>query len=143
MADFSLPSRLTLEIVTPDRSLVRETVDEVQVPAAEGYMGILHGHTPYLATLQVGQLSYRIGQQTTNLHVAFGFVEVLPNRVTVLAQVAERAEDIDVERAEAARRRAEDRISKPVPEMDFERARIAMMKSLIRLQVAGRVKSRV
>ena len=143
MADFSLPSRLTLEIVTPDRSLVRETVDEVQVPAAEGYMGILPGHTPYLATLQVGQLSYRIGQQTTNLHVAFGFVEVLPNRVTVLAQVAERAEDIDVERAEAARRRAEDRISKPVPEMDFERARIAMMKSLIRLQVAGRVKSRV
>lgn len=143
MADFTLPSRLTLEIVTPDRSLVRETVDEVQVPAAEGYMGILPGHTSYLATLQVGQLSYRIGQQTTNLHVAFGFVEVLPDRVTVLAQVAERAEDIDIARAEAARRRAEDRISKPAPEMDFERARIAMMKSLIRLQVAGRIKSRV
>lgn len=143
MADFSLPTRLSLEIVTPDRSLVRETVDEVQVPAAEGYMGILPGHTSYLATLQVGQLSYRIGQQTTSLHVAFGFVEVLPDRVTVLAQVAERAEDIDVARAEAARRRAEERIAKPSSEMDFERARIAMMKSLIRLQVAGRVKSRV
>ena len=143
MADHSLPTRLTLEIVTPDRALVRETVDEVQVPAAEGYMGILPGHTPYLATLQVGQLTYRSGQQTTHLHVAFGFVEVLPDRVTVLAQVAERAEDIDIARAEAAKRRAEERIAKPVPEMDFERARIAMMKSLIRLQVAARIKSRM
>lgn len=136
-------SKLTLEIVTPDRALVRESVDEVQVPAAEGYMGILPGHTPYLATLQVGQLTYRIGQQTTSLHVAFGFVEVLPDRVTVLAQVAERAEDIDIARAEAAKRRAEERIAKPVPEMDFERARIAMMKSIMRLQVASRMKSRV
>jgi F-type H+-transporting ATPase subunit epsilon len=129
-------SKLTLEIVTPDRALVRETVDEVQVPAADGYMGILPGHTPLLATLQVGQLSYRIGQQTTAMHVAFGFVEVLPDRVTVLAQVAERAEDIDIARAEAAKRRAEERL-------DFERARVAMMKSLIRLQVASRLKSRV
>jgi len=143
MADHSLPTKLTLEIVTPDRALVRESVDEVQVPAAEGYMGILPGHTPYLATLQVGQLTYRIGPQTTSLHVAFGFVEVLPDRVTVLAQVAERADDIDIARAEAARRRAEERIAKPVPEMDFERARIAMMKSIMRLQVASRMKSRV
>ncbi len=140
MADHS---RLTLEIVTPDRALVRETVDEVQVPAAEGYMGILPGHAPYLATLQVGQLTYRIGQATTQLHVAFGFVEVLPNRVTVLAHVAERAEDIDVARAEAAKRRAEERIAQPMPQMDFERARIAMMKSIMRLQVASRIKSRV
>ena len=143
MADYTLPKRMTLEIVTPDRALVRETVDEVQVPAAEGYMGILPGHTPLLATLQVGQLMYRTGQQQTLLHVAFGFVEILPDRVTVLAQVAERAEDIDVARAEAAKKRAEERIAKPVSEMDFERARIAMMKSLIRLQVVSRVRTRV
>lgn len=143
MADYTLPKRLTLEIVTPDRALVRETVDEVQVPAAEGYMGILPGHTPLLATLQVGQLMYRTGQQQTLLHVAFGFVEILPDRVTVLAQVAERAEDIDVARAEAAKKRAEERMAKPVSEMDFERARIAMMKSLIRLQVVSRVRTRV
>jgi len=135
-------SKLTLEIVTPDRALVRESVDEVQVPAAEGYMGILPGHTPLLATLQVGQLSYRIGQETTALHVAFGFVEVLPERVSVLAQVAERAEDIDIERAEAAKRRAEERLAQPMHATDFDRARAAMMKSLIRLQVATRRRSR-
>ena len=84
MADtYTLPTHLTLEIVTPDKALVRETVDEVQVPAAEGYLGILPGHAPLLATLQVGQLTYRSGQQTTGLHVAFGFVEILPDRVTV------------------------------------------------------------
>lgn len=138
-------SKLTLEIVTPDRALVRESVDEVQVPAADGYMGILPGHTPLLATLQVGQLSYRIGQQTSVLHVAFGFVEVLPDRVTVLAQIAERAEDIDIERAESAKRRAEERLAQASQGqgIDFERARVAMMKSLIRLQVASRLKSRM
>ncbi|MDO8794699.1 MAG: F0F1 ATP synthase subunit epsilon [Vicinamibacterales bacterium] len=143
MADIhTLPTHLTLEIVTPDKALVRETVDEVQVPAAEGYLGILPGHTPLLATLQVGQLTYRSGQQTTVLHVAFGFVEVLPDRVTVLAQVAERPEDIDVERAEAAKRRAEERMTHPTSALDFDRARVAMMKSLIRLQVAQRVRMR-
>ena len=128
--------------MTPDKALVRETVDEVQVPAAEGYLGILPGHTPLLATLQVGQLTYRSGQQTTHLHVAFGFVEILPDRVTVLAQVAERAEDIDIERAESAKRRAEERVTHPTATLDFERARVAMMKSLIRLQVAQRVRIR-
>ena len=143
MADtYTLPTHLTLEIVTPDKALVRETVDEVQGPAAEGYLGILPGHTPLLATLQVGQLTYRSGQQTTHLHVAFGFVEILPDRVTVLAQVAERAEDIDIERAESAKRRAEERVTHPTATLDFERARVAMMKSLIRLQVAQRVRIR-
>ena len=143
MADFPpLPTTLTLEIVTPDRSLVRDDVDEVQVPAAEGYMGILPGHTPLLATLRVGELTYRKGSEAFHLHVAFGFVEVLPHRVTVLAQVAERAEDIDVARAESAKKRAEERVARPAVEIDFERARIAMMKSLIRLQVAARARTR-
>ena len=139
----ALPTKITLEVVTPERSLVSEQVDEVQLPGAEGYFGVLPGHTPLLATLQVGELWYRIGQDKHYLAVAFGFVEVRPDRVTVLAQIAERPEDIDVPRAESAKRRAEERIAKPQLEVDFERARIAMMKSLIRLQVAARARTRV
>jgi len=139
----AIPTKLTLEIVTPDQLLVRDEVDEVQVPAAEGYMGILPGHTPLLAMLKIGELWYRKGSEKFYLSIAFGFVEVLPARVTILAQVAERPEDIDRERAERARRRAEERLAKPTPEIDFERARIALMKSLIRLQVASRARTRV
>src|SRR5690349_24159294 len=106
-----LPTSITLEIVTPDRSLITERVDEVEIPGAEGYFGVLPGHTPLLATLQVGELWYRIGQEMHYLAVAFGFVEVLPERVTVLAQIAERPEDIDVPRAEAAKRRADERMA--------------------------------
>jgi F-type H+-transporting ATPase subunit epsilon len=138
----ALPTKLTLEVVTPERLLVSEQVDEVQLPGAEGYFGVLPGHTPLLATLQVGELWYRIGQDKRYLAVAFGFAEVLPDRVTVLAQIAERPEDIDVPRAEAARKRAEERIAKPQADIEFERARIAMMKSLIRLQVAARARTR-
>jgi len=141
----ALPTKLTLEIVTPERALVTEQVDEVELPGAEGYFGVLPGHTPLLAALQVGELWYRVGQERHYLAVAFGFAEVLPERVTVLAQVAERAQDIDIERAERARKRAEEQLaqaSKPV-DMDFERSRIALMKSLIRLQVAGRARTRV
>ena len=138
----ALPTKLTLEVVTPERLLVSEHVDEVQLPGAEGYFGVLPGHTPLLATLQVGELWYRVGQEKRYLAVAFGFAEVLPDRVTVLAQLAERPEDIDVPRAEAARKRAEERITRPQTDIDFERARIAMMKSLIRLQVAARARTR-
>ena len=138
----ALPTKLTLDVVTPERRLVSQQVDEVQLPGAEGYFGVLPGHTPLLATLQVGELWYRVGQEKHYLAVAFGFAEVLPDRVTVLAQLAERPEDIDVPRAEAARKRAEERISKPQTDIDFERARIALMKSLIRLQVATRARTR-
>ena len=138
----ALPTKLTLEIVTPDRALTAEQVDEVQLPGSEGYFGVLPGHTPLLATLQVGELWYRVGQDTHYVAIAFGFVEVLPDRVTVLAQVAEKAQEIDVARAEAAKKRAEDRVARPPTDMDFERARIALMKSLIRLQVASRARTR-
>jgi F-type H+-transporting ATPase subunit epsilon len=140
----ALPTKLTLEIVTPDRSLVNEQVDEVQLPGAEGYFGVLPGHTPLLAALQVGELWYRTGAEKHFLVVAFGFAEVLPERVTVLAQVAEREQDIDVERAERAMKRAEERLAKGSAQanIDFERARVAMMKSLIRLQVATRARTR-
>ena len=139
----ALPTSLTLEIVTPDRALVAEQVDEVEIPGSEGYFGVLPGHAPLLASLQVGELWYRKGQEKHYLAIAFGFVEVLPEKVTVLAQIAERAEDIDARRAEQAKARAEERIAGPKSDLDFERARIAMMKSLIRLQVASRARTRV
>ena len=140
----ALPTKLTLEIVTPERSLVNEQVDEVQLPGSEGYFGVLPGHTPLLATLQVGELWYRVGAEKHFLAIAFGFVEVLPERVTVLAQIAERPQDIDVTRAEAAKKRAEERLARaPQSDVDFERARIALMKSLIRLQVATRARTRI
>ena len=139
----ALPAKIQLEIVTPDKSVVREDVDEVELPGSEGYFGVLPGHTPLLATLQVGEMWYRVGAEKHFLAIAHGFVEVLPDRVTVLAQLAERAQDIDITRAEAAKRRAEERLATAVPDIDFERARIAMMKSLIRLQVASRARPRV
>jgi F-type H+-transporting ATPase subunit epsilon len=139
----ALPTKITLEIVTPERSLVNEVVDEVQLPGSEGYFGVLPGHTPMLATLQVGEMWYRIGGEKHYLAIAFGFVEVLPERVTVLAQLAERPQDVDVARAEAAKKRAEERLARsPQADVDFERARIALMKSLIRLQVATRARTR-
>jgi F-type H+-transporting ATPase subunit epsilon len=135
----ALPTHIDLEIVTPDKLLVREQVDEVEVPGSEGYFGVLPGHTPLLASLAVGELWYRKGQETTYLSVAFGFAEVLPDRVTILAQIAERAEDIDPARAEDARKRAETRLAQPKAEVDYERARAALMKSLTRLQVSSRI----
>lgn len=135
----SLPSVIELEIVTPDRLLVREQVDEVQIPGSEGYFGVLPGHTPLLAALTVGELWYRKGQTKFYLSIAFGFAEVLPDRVSILAQLAERAEDIDVARAEAARKRAEERLAHPKADVDYDRARTALMKALARLQVSARM----
>jgi F-type H+-transporting ATPase subunit epsilon len=144
----ALPTKLTLEIVTPDRALLREEVDEVVVPGSQGEFGVLPGHTPLLSTLKIGELWYRQGQEKHYLAIAFGFVEVLPDRVTVLAQVGERAQDIDVQRAERAKQRAEQRLAQAQPQLtqidfDIERARIALMKSLLRLQVASRARTRV
>ncbi len=138
----SIPTSLLLEIVTPDRAIVKEQVDEVQLPGSEGYLGVLPGHAPLVTTLQVGEMWYRKGQDTRFLALAFGFAEILPDRVTVLAQIAERAEDIDASRAEAAKVRAEQRVASPKADVDFERARIALMKSLVRLQVATRARTR-
>jgi F-type H+-transporting ATPase subunit epsilon len=138
----ALPTTLLLEVVTPDRSLVREEADEVELPGSEGYFGVLPGHTPLLSMLKVGELWYRVGTERRYLAVAGGFVEVLPDRVTVLADIGERAEDIDLARAEAAKRRAEERLARPI-DVDIERARLALLKSLIRLQVAARARTRV
>jgi F-type H+-transporting ATPase subunit epsilon len=138
----SLPAHLTLEIVTPDRQILTDEVDEVEVPGADGYFGVLPGHTPLLASLQVGELWYRKGAEKSYLSIALGFAEVLPERVIILARIAERAEEIDVERAEAEKERAEGHLAKETSTADFERARISMMKALVRLQVAHRARTR-
>ncbi len=135
-----LPTRLRLHIVSADRSLVNELVDEVEVPGVGGYFGVLPGHTPLLAALGVGELWYRQGNATHYLAIALGFAEVQPDQVTILAEIAEKAVDIDIMRAEAAKKRAEERIARPMLDMDAERARIALMKSLIRIQVASRAR---
>jgi F-type H+-transporting ATPase subunit epsilon len=136
----ALPTSIDLQIVTPERMLVHEQVDEVEIPGVEGYFGVLPGHTPLLAALSVGELWYRKGQEKTYLSIAYGFAEVLPDRVTILAQLAERAEEIDIERAEAARARAAERLG-TTSEVDYQRARIALSKSLTRLQVSSRIAS--
>ena len=142
MAIPALPTSLTLEIVTPDRALVTEQVDEVQVPGSEGYFGVLPGHAPLLASLQVGELWYRKGQEKHYLALAFGFGEIQPDRVTILAQTAEHAHEINVARAESSMKRAEQRLASADIDMDAERARVSLLKALIRLQVASRVKIR-
>ena len=123
------------------RVLVSFGVILLLVPGKEGELGILPGHAPLLSQLKVGELSYRLGNLTHFLAINWGFVEVLPDRVIILAQTAERAEEIDVERARQAKQRAEGRLSKVSDsEIDMERARIALERSLIRLQVAGRAR---
>ena len=141
----ALSTKLKLEIVTPDRALLAEEVDEVVLPGSEGEFGVLPGHTPLLSSLKVGELWYRQGQEKHYMAIAFGFVEVLPDRVTVLAQVGERAQEIDVQRAERAKQRAEQRLAQPhmtQVDLDIERARVALLKSLLRLQVASRARTR-
>lgn len=133
--------RIQLEVVTPERQVLSTEVDELTAPGALGYFGVLPGHTPFLTTLGMGELGYRIGNQWEYLAITWGYAEVLPNKVTVLAETAEMAEEIDVERAERAKRRAEERLrewSTTGAEIDFERASTALQRAFIRLQVAGK-----
>jgi F-type H+-transporting ATPase subunit epsilon len=138
----AIPEKIRLQIVAPDKMLVNELVDEVEVPGSQGYFGVLPGHTPMLALLGVGELWYRQGQEKHYLLIAFGFAEIGPERVTILAHSSERADEIDITRAQAAMNRAEIRLTSSQVDIDAERARIAMMKALIRLQVAGRARIR-
>jgi F-type H+-transporting ATPase subunit epsilon len=135
----ALPTTIELQIVTPDKLVLKENVDEVEIPGSQGYFGVLPGHTPLLAALAVGELWYRKGQEKFFLSIAFGFAEVLPDRVTILARIAERADEISIERAEAARKRAEERLATAMSDLDYERARLSLMKAVARLQVSGRL----
>jgi F-type H+-transporting ATPase subunit epsilon len=133
----AIPKHFRLEFVTPARTIVHGDVDEVELPGEDGYFGVLPGHAPLLAALKTGQIWYRKGADKTFAFVDGGFAEVLQDRVSVLAQVAERAEDIDTARAEAAKRRAEERLSRPtVADFDAERARIALLRAITRLSVS-------
>ena len=138
----AIPKTLRLEFVTPERAIAHEEVDEVELPGEEGYMGILPGHAPLLASLRTGEMWYRKGGERHYAFLTGGFVEVLPDRVSILAQVAERAEDIDHDRAEAAKLKAETLLAGPVADMDFERARISLLRAIARLQVSEHKRSR-
>jgi F-type H+-transporting ATPase subunit epsilon len=133
-----LPESIQLIVVTPERQLLRESVVEVTVPGLDGQLGILPGHAPLMTELGIGELSYRTSASSPPvvLAVISGFAEVLPDRVTVLAETAERAEEIDLARAEEAKARAEKRLSAGDSNLDWDRANIALQRSLIRIQVA-------
>ena len=138
MAQAGLPTKLTLEVVTPEGLLMREEVDEVIAPGENGYFGVLPGHTPMLATLGAGEITYRIGQEKRRLTCFWGFCEVLPDRVSLLAEVGERAEDIDLARAEAARDRAALALKSIRDEAGYEEAHQAYIRAVTRLSVARR-----
>jgi F-type H+-transporting ATPase subunit epsilon len=133
---------IDLTIVTPERAVVHEQVDELQIPGAEGYFGVLPGHAPLFSELKVGEVSYRQGTKWSYLAVAWGFVEVHSDQVRVLAETAERAHEIDFERAERAKQRAEQRIAKGGEDVDYRRALVALERALIRIQVASKARHR-
>jgi len=129
----SLPEKIHLEIVTPEKQLFSGAVDEVTVPSTVGYLGILPGHAPLLAELGIGEIIYKIGGRTDFLFCSWGFVEVLPDRVVVLAQNAELASDIDIKRAEEAKNRAEKILASKDSSVDFRRAELELLRAISRL----------
>ena len=140
MAD-TLPTQIQLTVVTPDHESVRETVEAVTIPGKNGYLGILPGHSPLLSELKVGELDYTSQGKRHSMVVSWGFAEVLPDRVIILAQTAEHAEDIDVDRADRARQRAEDRLKKLNDlEIDLGRARACLERAVTRIQTARRIR---
>jgi len=125
-----------LEIVTPEKKVVDTTAEEVQIPGKNGYLGVLPGHAPLITELAVGEISYRSGAEEQRLAVAWGFAEVLPDKVTILAETAERPSEIDVERARKAKDRAEQRLTSGDTNVDVERSLDALHKAETRLEVA-------
>src|SRR5579863_2254035 len=126
-----------LEIVTPEKKVVDTAAAEVQIPGKNGYLGVLPGHAPLITELAVGEITYRDGGEEQKLAVAWGFAEVLPNKVTVLAETAERPSEIDVERSRKAKERAEQLLTSGDASVDVERALDALARAEARLQVAA------
>ena len=133
-----LPENIELEVVTPARQVLRETVQAVELPGRDGCLGVLPGHAPLISELGIGQLTYRKAAHSGYLTVIHGYVEVLPGRVIVLAEVSERAEEIDLARAQTARDRAQARLVKPAPDVDWDRATFALRRAMVRMQVASK-----
>ncbi|MGO9259041.1 MAG: F0F1 ATP synthase subunit epsilon [Bryobacteraceae bacterium] len=127
---------LELEVATPERLLVREEVTEVQLPGKDGYLGVLPGHAPLLSQLGIGYLSYLTAGRRKYLSVHGGFVEVLQDHVRVLAELAERAEEIDIERAKRAAQRAQEELINPNLGIDPAVALTALMRAEARLEAA-------
>jgi F-type H+-transporting ATPase subunit epsilon len=127
-----------LEIVTPDKMIVKDAAEEIQIPGSDGFLGVLPGHAPLITELSAGELSYRKGANTFRFAVAWGFAEVLPDRVTILAESAERAEDIDVNRAQNDKKLAEQDLANGKSEEDFVKAEGELKYADSRLEVAQR-----
>ena len=127
-----------LTVVTPERSLVDERVDELQIPGAAGYLGVLPGHAPLFTELKVGELGYKRNGRWFYLAVAWGFAEILPDQVRVLAETAERANEIDVERATRAKERAEQKIRLGGDDLDYAHELVALERAVVRIQVGGK-----
>ena|ERR1700683_2243608 len=131
-----MPETFQLEIVTPVRLLVNDPAEEAQIPGLSGYLGVLPGHAPLITELAVGVITYKSNGATHTLSVAWGFAEVLPDKVTILAETAELPQEIDVERAEKAKERAEERLKSNNPDVDYPRAEDALQRAETRLNVA-------
>jgi F-type H+-transporting ATPase subunit epsilon len=136
-----MADKLQLEVITPERLVLREAVDEVTLPGLDGELGVLPEHTPLISQLQTGALTYRKSGEKRSLHVSGGFAEVLPDRVSVLTDVAEAAEDIDAERAKRSRERAEKRLQGG-GEIDVNRAQLKLQRAVTRLDVASQANRR-
>jgi F-type H+-transporting ATPase subunit epsilon len=132
-----MPDTFKLEIVTPEKQVVKDVAaEEAQIPSENGYLGILPGHAPLITELKAGALTYRASGATHTLAVAWGFAEVLPDKVTILAETAERPQDIDVARAEKAKAKAEELLKSNNPEVDYDRAEDALERAETRIAVA-------
>ncbi len=131
-----MPGQLLLEVVTPDRLLFSQQVDEVIAPGTDGEFGVLPGHCHFLSTLRIGELRYRVGETTSYMSVLWGFAEVTPQKVTIMAEVAEKAEDIDVERAQAAVAQAEQRLEVGGLPSEVEEAKVSLEKARLRKKTA-------
>jgi F-type H+-transporting ATPase subunit epsilon len=136
-----MADKLQLEVITPEKMVLREAVDEVTLPGLDGELGVLPEHTPLISQLQTGALTYRKSGEKRSLHVSGGFAEVLPDRVSVLTDVAEAAEDIDAERAKRSRERAEKRLQGG-GEIDVNRAQLKLQRAVTRLDVASQANRR-
>jgi len=135
----TLPEAIELQIVTPERHVLQETVQSVEIPGKEGYLGVLPGHAPLITELGVGILGYRKGSENHFLTVINGYAEVLPDRVIVLAEISEKAEEIDMERTRAAHDRAQAELAKAGMGSDeWQRERLALDRALVRMQAAAR-----
>ena len=133
-----MADKLNLEVITAEKLALREEVDEVIVPGLDGELGILPDHTPLISQLKTGILSYRQGAQSRRMHVSGGFVEVASDRVSVLSDVAEKPEEIDLERAQRAKERAERRLASRGEDVDFPRAELKLQRAMARIQLGGR-----